>query len=83
MKKTVISIATAFALLITMAMPCFASENTVEKEYEYYGNGSYAVIETFIDTPTVPSTLHQKARLQKVLQGLIYIIVLMIKNNGL
>ena len=61
MKRTVISIATAFALLIAMAMPCFASENNVEKEYEYYGDGSYAVIETFIDTPTVSSTLSSKS----------------------
>ena len=61
MKRTVISIATAFALLIAMAMPCFASENNVEKEYEYYGDGSYAVIETFIDTPAVSITLSSKS----------------------
>lgn len=51
MKRTVISIATAFALLITMAMPCFASENSIEREYEYYDDGSYAIIETAISTP--------------------------------
>lgn len=58
MKRIIISIAAAFALLIAMAMPCFASENNVEKEYEYYDDGSYAVIETFIDTP---STLSSKS----------------------
>lgn len=52
MKRAVISIAAAFALLITTAMPCFASGNSIEKEYEYYDDGSYAIIETAISTPS-------------------------------
>ena len=57
MKRTVISIATAFALLITMAMPCFASENSIERECEYYDDGSYAIIETTISTPSDISSI--------------------------
>ena len=57
MKRTVISIATAFALLIAMAMPCFASENSIEREYEYYDDGSYAIIETAISTPSDISSI--------------------------
>ncbi len=57
MKRTVISIAAAFALLITTAMPCFASENSIEREYEYYDDGSYAIIETAISTPSDISSI--------------------------
>lgn len=56
MKRTILSITTAFILLVTMAIPCFASERNVEREYEYYDDGSYAIIETTLITATSLAT---------------------------
>ena len=69
MRKISITLTLIFIMILTAAIPCHAASITdtrnINTEYEYYDNGSYAIINTTIIESDATEKLNSKNRKKK------------------
>ncbi len=81
MKRKLISLLAVIALLIATAVPTFASSDSViETEVQHFADGSYAVIETVIESQV---SLFLRHLLPRPLTEPIHIITMQVNCMGL